>query len=205
MDHRIETIWKQGFLRDDALVAPRINDLYALKSRHIADRIQRMYRTNLLAIIVGSALYLAWSLVIGHPYAGLLVSLALSGLAWWGRRRLGRVSGLDQGASSYEYLIAFRRWWEETLDVNARICRLLYPTIVLAAGAGIYQAPYEQLLAGDGASLTLVGVVVLAVTMSAFAGPISRFDVNLVYGSVFAKVDELIADMEELRNGNASA
>ncbi len=44
MDKSIETIWKEGFLRGDALVAPKVNDLYAQKSRHIVDKIQRMNR-----------------------------------------------------------------------------------------------------------------------------------------------------------------
>ena len=32
------------------------------------------------------------------------------------------------------------------------------------------------------------------------AGPLYRFDVKLVYGRVFEKLDEIIADMEELRS-----
>jgi len=33
-----------------------------------------------------------------------------------------------------------------------------------------------------------------------FAGPIYKFDLNLVYGRVFNKLDDLLADMEELRS-----
>lgn len=34
----IEATWREGFLNPDALVAPKVNDLYTRKSRHIVDR-----------------------------------------------------------------------------------------------------------------------------------------------------------------------
>jgi len=38
MEKSIETIWKEGFLESDALVAPKLNDLYNQKSIHIVDK-----------------------------------------------------------------------------------------------------------------------------------------------------------------------
>lgn len=45
-----------------------------------------------------------------------------------------------------------------------------------------------------------LGIVVFAVVLGFFAGVIYRLDMNLVYGREMKKLDELIADMEELRN-----
>jgi hypothetical protein len=39
----------------------------------------------------------------------------------------------------------------------------------------------------------------IAVSMYVFGGKIYTWDVNLVYGRVFQKLDELIADIEELK------
>jgi hypothetical protein len=36
--------------------------------------------------------------------------------------------------------------------------------------------------------------------MAVFGGSIYKWDVDLVYGRVFKKLDEIIADMEELRS-----
>jgi hypothetical protein len=44
MEKSIETIWKQGFLNDDALVAPKLNDLYNQKSTHIIDTFNNLFR-----------------------------------------------------------------------------------------------------------------------------------------------------------------
>ena len=51
MEKSIETIWKEGFLKSDALVAPKVNDLYNQKSNHIIDKFKRMYEINLVAIV----------------------------------------------------------------------------------------------------------------------------------------------------------
>ena len=41
--------------------------------------------------------------------------------------------------------------------------------------------------------------LVIAILIYVFGGKIYRWDVNLVYGRVFKKLDELIADIEGLR------
>lgn len=42
-------------------------------------------------------------------------------------------------------------------------------------------------------------VALVTILMVVFAGKIYRWDVNLVCGRVFRKLEELLADMEELR------
>ena len=52
MEKSIESIWKEGFLKSDALVAPKLNDLYNQKSEHVVDKVNRLYTINLIVIIV---------------------------------------------------------------------------------------------------------------------------------------------------------
>ncbi len=58
MEKSIENIWKEGFLKNDALTAPKINNLYNQKSIHIIDKFKRMFRINLISIVVGSLVFL---------------------------------------------------------------------------------------------------------------------------------------------------
>jgi len=51
MEKSIENIWKEGFLKNDALVVPKINNLYDQKSIHIIDKFKRMFKINLIAIV----------------------------------------------------------------------------------------------------------------------------------------------------------
>ena len=65
MEKSIETIWKEGFLNNDALLAPQVNNLYHKKSNHIVDKFKRMFKFNLIAILIGSFALLIISFIIG--------------------------------------------------------------------------------------------------------------------------------------------
>ena len=51
MEKSIETIWKEGFLKSDTLIAPKLNDLYNQKSKHVIDKFKRVFKINLIAIV----------------------------------------------------------------------------------------------------------------------------------------------------------
>ena len=54
MEKSIESIWKEGFLDSNAMVAPKLNNLYNKKSIHIIDKFKRMFKINLNALVVFS-------------------------------------------------------------------------------------------------------------------------------------------------------
>ena len=58
MNNSIEKIWKEGFLSNDALIAPKINDLYNQKSKNIVDKFEVVFKWNLIGIIIYAALVL---------------------------------------------------------------------------------------------------------------------------------------------------
>ena len=78
MEKSIETIWKEGFLKSDALVAPKLNDLYNQKSKHIIDKFKRMFKINLIAIVAGSFVVLVASFIVGIPYMGVSLFVLLN-------------------------------------------------------------------------------------------------------------------------------
>ena len=73
MKRTIEATWREGFLNSDALVAPKVNDLYTRKSSHIVDRIQRMQRINEIAIVIGAPIMWGFLSAVGIPYTGAII------------------------------------------------------------------------------------------------------------------------------------
>lgn len=61
MEKSIETIWKEGFMKNEALVGPKVTNLYNQKSIHFIDKYKRMFKTNLNAIAIGSVVVLVAS------------------------------------------------------------------------------------------------------------------------------------------------
>ena len=78
MEKSIENIWKEGFLKSDALIAPKINNLYTQKSIHIIDKFKRMFKINLIAIVAFSFIFLIVSFFIGIPITGIIFFVTLT-------------------------------------------------------------------------------------------------------------------------------
>ena len=121
MDKSIESIWKEGFMDEKALVAPKLNDLYSQKSATIVDKFTRLLRINLWALAVTGAVALVASFPFDIPYLGALFCLQMAVLALTGRRHLARLAQTDRGASSYDYLKAFDNWLKRTISFYTRV------------------------------------------------------------------------------------
>jgi hypothetical protein len=200
-------------LNPGALVAPKVNDLYTRKSMHIADRIQRMQRINEIAIVIGAPI--AWALyaALGMPYGGAIFCAAWVGLIVV-RRQLPHITTFDAPVSgdSYHFLKAFHRWLKNRLAWGRRVQRHIYAVTFIAISIGMGESAAGQLAirhiveSNPGMGLVygvplilIVGVVMIAIVVDLLGGVIFDFDVNTVYRNVFRKLDEMVAEMEELR------
>jgi hypothetical protein len=213
MRKTIEATWREGFLNPDALVAPKVNDLYTRKSTHIVDRIQRMQRINEIAIVIGMPIMWAFLALSGVPYAGPIICAAWVGLIVV-RRQFPHITRFDAPVSvdSYQYLKAFQRWLTNRLAWGRRVQGHLYAVTFLALAIGTGASAAGQLLIRtivenspdirlvNGVPLVLIVVVVaMTIVVDLFGGAIFDFDVKTVYRRVFEKLDQMIAEMEELR------
>jgi hypothetical protein len=213
MRKTIEATWREGFLNPEALVAPKVNDLYTRKSRHIVDRIQRMLRINEIAVTIGAPI--AWALfsAVGVPYTGAILWTALMGLLVVRRLYVAKFDAPANSLDSYHYLKAFHGWLKDRMARSKRVQRHFYAVAFLAIAIGVGASAVGQALIRlivesypdirliNGVPLVLVaGVVAAAIVVDLLGGVIFDFDVNTVYRSVFRKLDEMVAEMEELRS-----
>src|SRR5688572_13245930 len=206
MRKTIEATWRDGFLNPDALVAPKVNDLYTRKSMHIADRIQRMQRINELAIVIGAPI--AWALyaALGMPYGGAILCAAWVGLIVV-RRQFPHITmfGAPVSVDSYQYLKAFQRWLKNRLAWGRRLQRHIYAVTFLAIAIGIGESAAGEALIRtivesfpdvrlvNGVPLVLIAAVVaMTIVVDLFGGFIFDFDVNTVYRGVFRKLDQMV-------------
>jgi hypothetical protein len=213
MRKTIEATWREGFLNPDALVAPKVNSLYSRKSTHIVDRIQRMQRISEIAIVIGMPIMWAFLSLVGIPYTGPLMCAAWVGLIVV-RRQFPHITRFDApvGVDSYQYLKAFQGWLKNRLAWGRRVLRHLYAVTFLAlaigiggsaAGQALIRAIVEDFPDGrlvNGIPLFLIVVVVaMTIAVDVFGGVIVDFDVSTAYRNVFKKLDQMVAEMEELR------
>ena len=70
MEKSLEAIWKEGFLKNNELVVPKINNLYNQKSQNAVDKLMKIGKLNLQAIGVSAVIILIITIVAGLPYMG---------------------------------------------------------------------------------------------------------------------------------------
>lgn len=218
MEKSIESIWKQGFLNSDALVAPKLNNLYNQKSMHLIDKFKRMFKINLNAIAAGSLLFLGISFLIGIPFMGIGFFLTLSIIVIVNRKLYKGLNKIDMSESSYHYIKAFDNWMKQQVSVNRIMARLYYPLFFLSSVIGFWHYNFNGNRLSEAITNKLIlnypdidlvfgvpvfiilGVILMMFLLTSLGGRIYNWDLKVVYGGVLRKLEEIIADMEELRN-----
>ncbi len=211
MEKSIETIWKQGFLDNNAMVAPKLNNLYNQKSIHIIDKFKRMFKINLNALVIFSFVVLVASFFVKIPVMGVLMFILLNVIVIVNKKLFKGLSTIDKNVSSYQYLKSFDAWMKSQIAVNYKMSRYIYPYIFIAMVSGFwFSTPFQESLdriLGNHEVYYLFGIpvfwvlamVVIIILLAIFGGRIYKWDLNIVYGRILKKLDELITDMEDLR------
>ena len=218
MEKSIEDIWKEGFLKSDALVVPKTNNLYSKKSIHIIDKFKRMFKINLIAIVAFSFVFLIVSFIVGIPITGVMFFVTLSVLVFINKKLLNGLDRIDKGVSSYQYLKTFNEWIKKQISINKKISRFLYPIIFMSMILGFWFKDAEGMPLGERLvnevligfpdiyliyGIPLIGIVIVFIILmllAYFGDRIYKWDLNIVYGRVFKKLDELMTDIESLRS-----
>ena len=212
MEKSIESIWKQGFLDKDAMVAPKLNNLYNQKSIHIIDKFKRMFKINLNALVVFSFVVLIVSFFVKIPVMGVLMFILFNVIVLVNKKLFKGLNTIDKNVSSYQYLKSFDNWMKEQILVNMKMSRYMYPYIFLAMVSGFwFSSPFRETIIrvfGNYQPYMLYGIpvfwvfamLIIVVLLAIFGGRIYKWDLNIVYGRVLRKLDELLSDMEDLRS-----
>lgn len=218
MEKSIEKIWKEGFLKEKSLVAPRVNELYNQKSKHLAEQVVSVLRVNFAIMIILAIVFPAVHAMLGLLWPGVAASILMLCVAWYINREIHGFRSLDHGLTSFEFLKSLDGWLKDVMLKYERIARVYYPVCFLIAVSTLWLAWNSQ----EGLIMRMretypdvpfilnvpifvwVPVVFILLGLVYFSDRIYRWDVGLMYGGVFVKLREMIADMEKLMGGGES-
>lgn len=214
MAKSIENIWKQGFSTKDELVAPQLNDFYNKKSKHMVDKFIRRYSINLKALVVYALILLPVTFIVDLPYLGIAMFVLFNVVVIANLKFRRRLEAIDKNVNSYQYLESFYEWITGMVDFNAKMSRFLYPYIFLSTVAGFWfgdiggSVPGNEWMAEIKAEnphlvlifdFPLIGwfLLILTLALLAFFGDrIGRWDVNLIYGRIIKKLNQLLGELK---------
>lgn len=212
MENSIENIWKQGFLKESSLIAPKINDLYNQKSIQLIDKIKRKVKINLIIAVNMAMLILVTYSLMQAIWEGIAISTMLLLTIIYAIRQNRNFTALNYGASSLDYLKSFDQLLTDRLSKSEKIFRFTYPIYFLVASSaawttwskhGITQKWHlkypDRIYIGDVPLFAIIMIAIATLLILYFSDKIYRWDVRLVYGRVFDKLKSTIAEMEQLK------
>ncbi|MCF6212668.1 MAG: hypothetical protein L3J45_01445 [Flavobacteriaceae bacterium] len=217
MEQTIEKIWKEGFLESDALIAPKLNDLYNQKSIDIVEKFKRMYRINIIGIIFFALVFLPIATLVHIPYMGIPMFLLFMTIVTFAIKFKNKLEAINKNVNSYQYLKSFDNWTKEMTAFNTKMSRFLYPYVFLSMVAGFWFGSFGGNIPGNdlvnriliefpdmpmifGLPLYAVLAFFLIIILLAFFGAkIGEWDLKIGYGRILKRLDSLLTDMEELR------
>ena len=211
MEKSIESIWKEGFLQKNAMVAPKLNNLYNKKSIHIIDKFKRMFKINLNALVIFSFILLPVSFFVKIPVMGVMMFILFNVIVIVNKRLLKGLDKIDKNVSSYQYLKSFDTWMQEQIAIGVKMSGYIYPYIFIAMVAGFwfsndFRETLDRILGNYQPDMIyglpiywMAAMLVIIALLAIFGGRIYKLDLNIVYGGILKKLAELISDMEDLR------
>jgi len=217
MGKSIESIWEEGFLNNDALIAPKLNNLYKQKSIDIVEKFKQMYKVNIFALMGFSLLMLVIAIPSEMPYMAIPMFLLFCLIISIAIQFKNKLELLDKSQNSYEYLKSFDNWTKDMIGATTKLSRFMYPYIFLIMIAGFWFGSYggdipgnimlnEYLLNNPDTLMLfgfplfwLIGLVLILAVIAISGGAIGRLDLNIVYGRILKRLEVLLKDMDELR------
>src|SRR5262245_13581969 len=170
-----------------------------------------MLRINQIAIVIGSVIMWALLSAGGLPYTGAIMCVSWSGLVFVRRLVIAKFVPPDSSLDSYHYLKGFQTWLKNRMARSRSLQRHLYPITFIAISIGMVASKGGQqfihaivkrnpgIWAINGVPVAIIAVVaVTTIVLELLGGVIFDFDVR-AYRHVFRKLDEMVAEMEELR------
>lgn len=187
-------------MKQEELAVPKINNLYNNKSRLLIEKLKRTYRTDNKSILPLSFLSLIGFSVAGHVVLGVYVMLLMIGMYFLNRKNLASLEEISIATTSYEYLLEYR---EMFVKLKRFYTRLLGFGLPLAAIVGYFIFFRSSPLLHDFLQMKIghiLGILLgLSLILSALGVLAYRLSLKIVYGRFIQKLEEMIADMSELR------
>lgn len=200
MEKSIESIWTKGFLKEEDLVAPKINNLYQRKSSLLIEKLKRTYKADNKSILPLAALSIIGFGFFGHLPTGLYVMSLLIGMFFLNKKKLESLERISINSTSYNYLLEYRKMF---MQIKSFYTRLLGIGLPLAGLIGFslffWDSPaLQEFLQLKAFQITGI-LLALSLVLSGIGILSYRLSLSLIYGSFVQKLEEMISDMKELQ------
>lgn len=200
MEKSIEAIWTKGFLKEEHVAAPKLNNLYNRKSLLLIEKFKRTYRTDNRSLIPIALVSAVGFGIAGHLILGVYIMTLMFLLYFLNKKRLTSLEKINIDTTSYKYLVQYR---EMFFGLKAYYIKLLGVGLPLTGIFGYYLFFRNTALFESFMEIKLVYLIGIIMAVAGFLSALGiiayLLSVKILYGNLLKKLDEMIMDMEELQ------
>ncbi|WBX70941.1 hypothetical protein [Tenacibaculum retecalamus] len=204
MEKSIEKIWNEAFIKEEALIAPKINNLYNQKSKSIIAKIKRTYEIDNkglipMAIIVAIGMTLFSEAIIGFYGAFLIVCLY-----FFNNNLLKKFKAIDVTSDNLTYLKKYKNIINIIMKATKKLFVFAIPLAVLSIFALSFSIKENSFLSkfisSDTSFLKIIAVgLLVAVVVSIIGRVVYTISTKILYAGLISKLDAVIIEMETLK------
>ncbi|WNW03015.1 hypothetical protein RRF68_06350 [Tenacibaculum sp. HL-MS23] len=205
MEKSIEKIWNEAFIKEEALIAPKINNLYNQKSKSVISKIKRAYEIDNkglipMAVIVAVGMTLFSEAIIGFYGAFLIVCLY-----FFNKNLLKKFKTIDVTSDNLTYLKKYKNIINVIMKATKKLFVFAIPLAVLSIFALAFTIKEKSFLSkfisSDTSFLKIIGVgLLVALVVSIIGRIVYAISTKIVYASLISKLDAIIIEMQDLKN-----
>ena len=205
MEKSMEKIWNEAFSKEEALIAPKINNLYNQKSKSVISKIKRAYEIDNkglipMAVIVAVGMTLFSEAIIGFYGAFLIVCLY-----FFNKNLLKKFKTIDVTSDNLTYLKKYKNIINVIMKATKKLFVFAIPLAVLSIFALAFTIKEKSFLSkfisSDTSFLKIIAVgLLVAVVVSIIGRVVYTISTKILYAGLISKLDAVIIEMEDLKN-----
>ncbi|AUC15993.1 hypothetical protein BTO06_12875 [Tenacibaculum sp. SZ-18] len=204
MEKSIEKIWNEAFISEESLIAPKINDLYNQKSKSIINKIKRTYQFDNKGLLPMAGIVTIGGILLSETIIGLYGTFLILALYLFNTRLLKKFETIDIKSDNLNYLKSYRRIISSITRSTKKLFIFGLPLAIMSIFALTFFLKEDRFLASyiskDTSVLQVLGIgALIAVCTSITCTVVYTISTRMLYGTLFSKLDDLIIEMENLK------
>lgn len=205
MEKSIKKIWDEAFINEQSLIAPQVNDLYNKKSKSIINRIKRTYEIDNKGLIPMAIILVIGMAIFSEYIIGLYASFLIMCLYFFNRNLLSRFNSIDIKSDNLTYLKNYRSIITSITKSTKKLFMFALPLAVLSIFILAFLIKDHSFLSkfiSEGTTIFhMLGIGLgLGILISMLCTAVFAISTKILYGTLFSKLDDIISEMEALKN-----
>ncbi|MFD0993243.1 hypothetical protein [Tenacibaculum geojense] len=204
MEKSIEKIWNEAFINENAIVAPKINNLYNQKSKSIIHKIKRTYEFDNKGLLPISGIVAIGGILLNETIIGLYGTILILCLYYFNTKLLSRFEKLDVKSDNLTYLKNYRDVMNSVTKATKRMFIFVLPLLVLSIfilGFFLKEESFlSRFISSDTTFIEILGIgASVALIIAIICLFVFKVSNQLLYGTLVSKLNDLIHEIENLK------